>query len=284
MRFAGGFGRPFSFAHASSICRTIAPPSIHSTIRPSIREKNVCNRKKTGVTCAPIAAALRFIAARTPRIPAEPSNETRLPHRQPVRHVALPPRCGRMRAVEGLRPSAHAARQRHTPRLIPFRRSVTPISEARERPRIPIRGLFVSASANTVRKHAFLNPPSESLHRNARKSFVMRAVSRCRSTACERLHRNPLRSILSRTPGHRSPRRTRSRGIHHEARKCCVAMLDAGGGGDSQDVGALTQDGSTTRLPVGDRPGTSIRIRAAGNTGTRLSTKRHASCAKTCTR
>ena len=128
---------------------------IHSSSRPSIREKNVCNRKNTGVTCAPIAAALCFSAAGTPRIPAESSNETRLPHRQPVRNVALPSRCGRMRAVEGLRQSMHAAQQRHTPRLILFRRSVTPISEARERPRIPIRGFFFFASAKNGRQTRF---------------------------------------------------------------------------------------------------------------------------------
>ncbi len=129
MRFAGGFGRPFSFVRhrlcgivCAGIVRTphdcVAP--IHSSSRSSTCEKNVCNRKNTGVTCAPIAAALFFTAAGTPRIPAESPDETRLPHRQPVRHVALPSRCGRMRAVEGLRQSAHAARQRHTPRLIPF--------------------------------------------------------------------------------------------------------------------------------------------------------------------
>lgn len=244
---------------------------IHSSSRPSIREKNVCNRKNTGVTCAPIAAALCFNAAGTPRIPAESSDEIRLPHRQPVRHVALPSRCGRMRAVEGLRQSAPAARQRHTSRLIPFRRSVAPISEARERPRIPIRGFFFFASANTVHQHDFLNDSSGSLHRNARESFATRKASRCffpgtradskRADPGQQVPKHPAANVRTTKSAHGS----RSRGIHHEARKCCVAMLDAGGGSDPHDTDAYAHASQDQK----HRRGTHMTIRATAHTGAR---------------
>lgn len=64
------------------------------------------------------------------------------------------------------------------------------------------------------------------------RAIATRTVSRCRFSG-----RHRLRSILHRTFGHRGPRTGRAATeFHHEARKCCAAMLGAGGGRFLQDT------------------------------------------------
>ena len=99
-----------------------------------------------------------------------------------------------------------------------LRRSVAPISEERERPRIPLRGRFVLV----VRKASFINSNSKRA-----RAIATRSVKRCRFFG-----RHRLRSILHRTFGHRGPARVvqrRSSAMRHaSAAPRCSARVAVG--------------------------------------------------------
>lgn len=77
----------------------------------------------------------------------------------------------------------------------------------------------------------------------------------------QQVPKHPAANVRTMKSAHGS----RSRGIHHEARKCCVAMLDAGGGSDPNDTDAYAH---ASRDPK-HRRGTHMTIRATAHTGAR---------------
>lgn len=182
-------------------------------VRPSVREKNVCNRKNTGVTCAPIAAVLHP----TQRLLSSLSHETRLPHRQAIRNVAPPPRCGRMRAAERQRHARATRRQRYPSRLSLFPEIGRPDLRGTRKPSDAHPGVFLFRHS----QREFRNARDDS----RRERF--RAVAFPQTFPAGTL----FRSILHRTSGHRGPRMGRAVAeFRQEALPCCVAMLDAGCG------------------------------------------------------
>lgn len=77
----------------------------------------------------------------------------------------------------------------------------------------------------------------------------------------QQVPKHPAANVRTMKSAHGS----RSRGIHHEARKCCVAMLDAGGGSDPNDTDAYAHASQDPK----HRRGTHMTIRATAHTGAR---------------